>query len=168
MEQIEIINLEDVSDEEAKEYKIRETTRAVILDENNMLALIYSAKNNYYTFPGGGVEENEDFDTAVKRECKEEAGCHIEIIKEIGSVMEYRRKHELKQISYYYLAKISGEKGAPSLTDGEIEEGYETMWVSYEDVAEKFKKDDRDFYEGPAMKSRDLVILEKIKEHFKK
>ena len=36
---------------------------------------------DYYTFPGGGQEENETLEDGTKREIKEELGIDVEVIK---------------------------------------------------------------------------------------
>ena len=76
-------------------------------------------KLNYYKLPGGGVEEGEDLQIALKRECKEEIGCNVEIIREVGQINEYRKMFNIKQISFCFLAKVVGGKGEPELTEGE-------------------------------------------------
>ena len=64
--------------------------------------------SEYYTFPGGGLEDNETYEEGTKREIKEELGIDIEIVKKL-----YENKSEkFNQIEIYYLCKyISGEFG---------------------------------------------------------
>ena len=47
-------------------------SRAVVFDKDNNVALLDATLKNYHKLPGGGIEENEDFTQALKRECKEE------------------------------------------------------------------------------------------------
>jgi 8-oxo-dGTP diphosphatase len=167
MEQIKLINLENVTDNEASEYYFREASRAAVFDENNLLGVIYSAEKYYYTLPGGGVEKNEDFETAVKREIKEEIGCNIEVVKKIGFITEYRKKRNLRQVSYCYLAKVIGEKGAPDLTPDEISEGYKTVWLSIEEAIKKISESNAPFYSWQYVKIRDISFLEAVSNHLK-
>jgi 8-oxo-dGTP pyrophosphatase MutT (NUDIX family) len=159
MEQIALINPENVSKSEASNYRLREAARAIIFDDQNQIALLHATKNHYYKLPGGGIETGEDRCNALKRECKEEIGCEIEIIGELGFVVEYRKKYELKQISYCYTAKLSGEKGVPDLTESEIAEGFETVWVPYEEAKKLVSESNPTVYEGMYMVPRDAVIL---------
>jgi 8-oxo-dGTP pyrophosphatase MutT (NUDIX family) len=108
------------------------------------------------------VEENENIEDAVKRECKEEAGCDVEIVKEAGFVTEYRKKGNLKQTSYYYIVKVVGKKGTPNLTEDEIAEGYEIVWVPFETALEKVKANNATFYSAPYIKARDLGALKTL------
>ena len=60
---------------------IRNTARALILQDNNILLL---RKDGYeqgerFALPGGGQELGETLEQALRRECLEEIGSHIEI-----------------------------------------------------------------------------------------
>jgi len=72
MKQLKLINPENVSEEEIKKYLVREVGRAVVVDEDKKIALLYVSKENYYKLPGGGIEEGEDKISALKRECLED------------------------------------------------------------------------------------------------
>ncbi|HEY4496078.1 MAG TPA: NUDIX domain-containing protein [Candidatus Paceibacterota bacterium] len=124
MKLIKLINPENVSEEEVKNYRVREAGRAIVLDENGHIGLLHVSKENYYKLAGGGIEEGEDKIIALRRECLEELGCDIEITGEIGFIVEYRRIFNLKQTSYCYLAKVKGKKGNPDFTDDEKENGF--------------------------------------------
>lgn len=91
--------------------KIRKTIRAVIY-ENKKVCMLYSGLYDDYTFPGGGLKEDESDEDALKRELKEEIGANaLEIIKPLGYVEEIRyglneNRNIYKQISYYYLCEV--------------------------------------------------------------
>lgn len=85
MEQLAVLNPENVTEEEARDYSVREAVRAVVIDENNLIALLHVAEKQYYKLPGGGIEGTEDKATALARECLEEIGSGIEVVGEIGS-----------------------------------------------------------------------------------
>jgi hypothetical protein len=53
MKQLKLINPENVSEEEVKNYSTREAGRAVVFNENKNIALLYVSKENYYKLPGG-------------------------------------------------------------------------------------------------------------------
>lgn len=62
----------------------------------------------YYTFPGGGLEEGETLEEGVIREIKEEFGINVKVIKKL-----YEMKSEkFNQKEYFYLCKyIDGKFG---------------------------------------------------------
>ena len=52
---------------------VRPSVRGIIIKDGKV-AMIHSQKYNYYKFPGGGMEKNEDQISTLLREVKEEAG----------------------------------------------------------------------------------------------
>lgn len=160
MKIIKIINPENVSDEEVKKYRVREAGRAVVIDEDGMIALLHVSKESYYKLPGGGIEETEDKIIALKRECQEEIGCDVEITGEIGTIIEYRKIFNLKQTSYCYLAKVKGEKGKPNFTEDEKENGFEQVWLPYEKALKVLAESKATNIEGSAyIVPRDTAFL---------
>ncbi len=169
MEQLKLINPENASEEEAESYLVREAARAVVFDGERNVALLHVSKNGYYKLPGGGVDEGESFEKALQRECLEEIGCEVEILAEIGSIVEYRKIFNIKQISYCYLAKIKGEKGIPALEEGEIEDGFKEVWLPYDKALEAITKNITHVFEGKAyIVPRDIIFLKEAEKHFDK
>jgi 8-oxo-dGTP diphosphatase len=161
MNQMALINPENVSDEESSNYKVREASRAVIFDDNKNIALLHATKYNYYKLPGGGIEKDEDSEEALRRECLEEIGCNVKITKDLGTILEYRKKYHLKQISYCYVGNVIGEKGVSQLMDNEMEEGFETVWFPIKNALDKVRNGKKEVYEAQYMIARDTIILEK-------
>ena len=66
------------------------------------------ALSEYYTFPGGGLEEGEDLEIGVKREIEEEFGIQVDIVNKLYE----EESVEFDQKSYYFLCEYkSGEFG---------------------------------------------------------
>lgn len=167
MKNLKLVNPENVSDEEAKNYQTREASRAIVFDNENKIAFLYVSKKQYYKLPGGKIEEGEDKILALQRECKEEIGCNIEIICEIGSVVEYRKIFKQNQISYCYLAKVKGQKETTDFTDKEKERGFKLVWLTYSKAIaalneSKIVSDEGGLYIIP----RDMAFLEEAKNYF--
>jgi 8-oxo-dGTP pyrophosphatase MutT (NUDIX family) len=166
MKQLKLINPENVSEEEVKSYKVREAARAVVVDENGKIALLHVSKEHYYKLPGGGIEDGEDKMKALARECKEEIGCDVEVMGEVGSIVEYRKIFTLKQTSYCYLAKVKGKKGMPDFTDDEKENGFEQVWLSSSDALKALRESKATSIEGSAyIVPRDTAFLEESKNY---
>ncbi|MEK7060014.1 MAG: NUDIX domain-containing protein [Patescibacteria group bacterium] len=164
MKQLKLINPENVFEEEVKKYSVREAGRAVVIDENNKIALLHVSKENYYKLPGGGIEEGEDKMSALKRECQEEIGCDIEVVNEIGFIVEYRKIFSLKQISYCYLAKVKGKKRTPNFTDDEKGGGFEQVWLSYNEALKVLVESKTISIEGKDyIVPRDIIFLEEAR-----
>lgn len=166
MKQIKIINPRNVSITEAESYKLREAARAVVIDQNNQIALLKVGRDRYYKLPGGGIEKGEDRMIGLERECQEEIGCDIEVVGEIGFTVEYWKEDDEKQTSYCYVAKVKGEKGEPHFTESERVRDFSVIWVSYDEAIHLMKECAPIQFEGEYIKPRDLAFLEEAKRYF--
>lgn len=89
---------------------------AGIIPMQDGIALMHRTGNkvrgmlDYYTFPGGGLEEGETLEQCIIREIKEEFGIDIKVKEKI---YEYDlKKEELEQKEYFFLCEyISGKLG---------------------------------------------------------
>ncbi len=147
--------------EDESNLKIREASRAVLFDENSLVPLLFVSKDNYHKLPGGGIDEGEDQAKALIRECVEEIGSEIEVNGEVGKIVEFRSKWDLKQISYCYHGKIIS-KGEPNFTEKELSQGFKIIWLSLKDAISKIKNDKPESYEGSFIQKRDLVFLKNV------
>lgn len=122
-----------------KNYKqrsgiVREAVRAIIVKDGKV-ALVKSLKENYYKFPGGGIEDGESHIDTLIRETKEETGLIIKpsTIKECGFIHEIRKSifndDAFEQKSYYYFAEVEDEVSEQELSDREKDLQYVLEWV---------------------------------------
>lgn len=142
--------------------KIREASRAVLFDENALIPLLFVSKYNYHKIPGGGIDYGEDRAKALIREVKEEVGSEIEITGEVGQIIEFRSKWNLKQTSYCYSGKVIS-KGDPDFTEKELRQGFKLVWLSLDEAISKVENDRPRNYEGSFIQKRDIVFLKKAK-----
>ncbi|MFA5072211.1 MAG: NUDIX domain-containing protein [Candidatus Pacearchaeota archaeon] len=140
-------------------YLLRKAARAIVFNDKNEIAFQFASKHKYYKLPGGGVEKGETIEGALKREVLEESGCEIDIIDDIGIIIEYRNKFDTLQISYCFLAKVAGEIGSPKYEELEISEGLMPMWTPIEKAISLIEGVDTDNYQGRFIKERDLLFL---------
>ncbi|MFT4309454.1 MAG: NUDIX hydrolase [Candidatus Woesearchaeota archaeon] len=159
MELIKEIKDKDLPEDEST-LNLREASRAILFDDNNYIPLLFVAKYDYHKLPGGGIDEGEDKAQALVRECLEEVGSRIEVSGEIGKIIEYRSKWDLKQISYCYYGKIIS-KGEPELTEKELSQGFKILWLSLKDAISQVETDEPKNYEGSFIQKRDLAFLKK-------
>ena len=158
----EDLGLDIVSRGERRE---RQAARAIVFDLDQNVALLHVTKNKYHKLPGGGLEEGEDIETALRREVMEEIGCQIKNIRDLGEIEEFRNKFDLHQVSYCFLADLDGEKGLPHFEQDEIDDGFRPVWLDL-DMAIKLLGDEAgvEEYEGKFIQKRDLVFLLEAKK----
>lgn len=124
---------------EMNDFTLRQASRGIIIREDGKIAILHNVNKNEYKLIGGGLEGNEDPKIAFKRETLEEAGCEIKITQELGIIEEYRTLKDLKQVSYIFVAKVINDIHELNLTEKEIKEGSELIWVSPSEALELIK-----------------------------
>ena len=83
------------------------------------------------------------------------------MIKEIGSIVEFREKFKLHQTSYCFLAKINSEKNKPNFTDDEKSSGFEVVWADVDEAVRLMNLNMPSDYEGGFVEKRDSCFLDK-------
>ncbi len=147
-----------------EQYKLRSAVRAVVFDAEKKIALLHATKKSYHKLPGGGIEEGEDMQTALKRELLEEIGCEANNLKDLGIIEEYRNGFKEHQTSHCFVASLVGEKGTNSLTEEEAQDGFEPEWMDLETAIQTLENEiNVDQYEGRFIVLRDLTFLKAAK-----
>ena len=114
---------------------IRHSARCIHI-KNGRVAMVHSRKYDYYKFPGGGIEDGENGETAMIREAREEAG----LVVIPASVREYGYVHRIQksdqpgeayflQDNFYYLCEVEEGVDAQKLDGYEAEEGFILEYV---------------------------------------
>ncbi|WP_373973637.1 NUDIX domain-containing protein [Chitinibacter sp. SCUT-21] len=112
----------------------RRSVRAVIMQGGQIL-LMYSARHNDYSLPGGTVERGEDLIAALRRELLEETGAYeVHVEQYLGYVDEYRPSPRAKfdvmfLRSYCYQCHIKADLSAAQLNPREIANGLQAVWI---------------------------------------
>lgn len=143
--------------------KPRLTARAVVVNPHGQLAVMYAAKFDLHTLPGGGVEEGESIEEALLREITEETGCTIESYEPLGYVEENRAHADYTQISYYYIVYTQDETLHPHLTALEAENGTRAMWCTLDEAWERISTPVFDRPQGKFLQERDVAALRAYK-----
>ena len=119
----------------------RLATRGIVIQGDTIL-LMYTARYEDYSLPGGGLDENEDKVEGMMRELNEETGAqNIRNVKPFGIYEEYRPWYKpdydiQHMISYCYTCEIDIELGASNLESYEIKNGMKAMWVNIQEAIE--------------------------------
>ena len=109
--------------------------RGLLIDTGKVI-LIKRVKDNetYYVIPGGGIEKGESDSQALQRECKEELGLAIEIIKPM-----LKRNFKGQREIFYLCSIISGKLGTGNGPEFKPDSGYEGAHiiesVAFEDIS---------------------------------
>lgn len=88
-----------------------EVVAGVIYKNNKFLIAqrnLKKAQGGLWEFPGGKVEKNESYESALIREIKEELNADIEVNEYIGESIHHYPEKDIKLI--FYKAKLLSEK----------------------------------------------------------
>lgn len=156
--------------DESVEYSDRITGKAIILNAENKIALVGNKQNEFLLLPGGGIDDGEDIQAGIIRECLEETGYAVNILNEVGCIDDYRPRDKKHCVSYCYTVRATGDKGEPKHEKNEIEIGMYTKWVTLEEALGIFRKQKLElesgkvaFYNTGFNIVRDLLFLEEAK-----
>ena len=156
--------------------RIRIGARGIVFNSENKIAILNKQKKNEYKLVGGGVEGNEDPKIAFEREVLEEAGCSVEIDDFIGTIREERTHHNFIQTSYLYIAHVIEDTKEFNLTEKEIAEGAQLLWLDLDDAINTIKdceskirpSEYEDIYLTRFVVRRDYNILKYYKDNYLK
>lgn len=93
---------------------IRPTARAIIRREQQILLLRkdYGASDQRYALPGGGQETGETLQQALQRECFEEIGTHVEIVRMLH-VADHFKPRDTQPLTHRHLLELLFECRVP-------------------------------------------------------
>ena len=146
----------------------RPSVRGIII-KNGKIAMIHSLTYDYYKFPGGGIENNENHIDTLIREVMEESG--LKVIPD--SVREYGFVHRIEkgnsedifiQDNYYYLCNAENTVYQQNLDQYEDEEKFTLEWVSPETVLTvnrtHFHREKQEHFQFNTMLERECRVIE--------
>lgn len=117
--------------------------RAIIVEDNKIL-LMHRVKDGqeYWVFPGGGIEEIDiSPEIALERECQEELGVKVKV-KDLFFEEPSLDQKSFGQMQFYYLCQIiSGEIGTgvgPEFNRDVSQYGtYKVEWLPITEIKDK-------------------------------
>lgn len=116
----------------------RVAARGVVLRDRQLL-LLYTARYDDYSLPGGGVDAGEDVRAALCRELEEETGArNVRVVAEFGRIDEARPHwgaHDaMRMQSFVYVCTVDDVLDAPRMEDYEHANGMRPVWIDVDEA----------------------------------
>ncbi len=100
---------------------------AVIREGSDLLVTEQAAPQREFQLPGGGIDAGEGAVRALHRECLEETGWRIRVVRRLGAFQRYTWMPEYgiwaRKVCHVYLARPVLRLGAP------LEPGHRAIWM---------------------------------------
>lgn len=164
----------DIKDYEAS-YNVyrRPSARGIIL-QGDRIALVYSGREHYYKFPGGGIQGGEDKKAALVREVREETGLVVipNSIREFGSVLRRQKSDKsaytiFEQENFYYICDVEAANIGQELDEYEREAGFVLRVLPIDEAICANDEYHSDNYFDEIMIKRELRVLRMVKVQMK-
>ena len=140
------VKLNDISYKYSFINHERKIARAILFDDEGYFYFVNVTRNDEFgkcsliETSGGGVNENETYRKALKRELKEELGAEVKIICYLGEVIDFYNLIHRKNLNHYFLCKVNNFK-ENNLTSDEINKFHlKTLKVKYDEAIDLYKK----------------------------
>ncbi len=125
--------------------QVRNSSRAIVLNKQNQIFLFrytfdfFAEKASIWITPGGGLEEDESFEKALKRELFEELGIELtEQAQEIyyrTPLYELSNGEKVQSEERFYLVRLDGEEFSyAGWTESENKRMTAGKWWSVEEI----------------------------------
>jgi len=117
----------------------RHAARGIVLREDTIL-LLFTERYNDFSLPGGGVDQDEDIQAALKRELAEETGARdVRVQANYGFIEEYRPhwkpEYDLMHMtSHFFVCDVAPELADARMESHEIANGMKPVWIAVEDA----------------------------------
>ena len=138
------------------ERQIRNAAKALIINDDKMLAIkISDGKEEWYIMPGGGQDVEELLPEAVCREVSEELGLEVEV-KDLVFAIEGVHGEKFHRVDLVFLCEYKGELENASLHRDTNQVGYDWLDIKTLNTAplypSKLRRQIMNLYEGKEYK----------------
>lgn len=107
----------------------KEKSCGCIIIKDNKVLLVYEKNRNFWGFPKGHMENEENEIETALREVKEEVGLEVEIDEEKRYILNYIIRDEIDKTTVLYIARPKNEEII--MQESEIEN---VKWCSFEEA----------------------------------
>lgn len=138
----------------------RKTSRAIVINNDGLYAVMYAEKFGLHSLPGGGIDGDETPEETLLREVFEETGCSCDKVEPLGIVKENRFHANYSAVSYYYVVHCLSESTPPQFTEAEHDVGTILKWCTLEETIHLIKDCTHTTNQRKFLQARDVAALD--------
>lgn len=150
---IEVIN-DELNKEDCLDTPHREGCRGIV-QKDGLYLMVHLEKWDIYTFPGGGLEENETLEECCIREVLEETGVIVSNVELKATVKEYFA--DSRWTNYYFVCDFVEDTGIPHLTDEEKDLNLVVKWLTRDELLDQLANNVTKHENGPEIHNREFL-----------
>ena len=152
------MNIEIIGDgilkEDAMDKPLRVGCRGIVKQGDKYL-MVHLQEWDIYTFPGGGLEDNETLEECCIREVYEETGVIVKNVVKKTVVNEYFTDSRWE--NHYFICDFVEETDNNAFTQEEIDLGLRKLWMTVEEIMDQFENNMTNHVNGPAVHNREFL-----------
>ncbi|MBS4537507.1 NUDIX domain-containing protein [Clostridium sp. D2Q-11] len=118
-----------------KDLKYKQRVGAYGILKNDKDEIVIVKTSTGYFLPGGGVENNENYEECLQREFIEEVGFKVKIVSKIAIISCFfystTMNIDMESKGYFYICDLIEE------LKEDTEEDHELIWLSYKEAIDK-------------------------------
>ena len=126
-----------------------------IVKKGDLYLMVHVKKMDLFTFPGGGLEENETLEECVTREVLEETGVNVKAIEKKITINEYFI--ESCWTTHYFICDYINSDSDVSLTEEEILLDLDVVWKTMDEIMDIFENHETAHEFGPNIHNREFL-----------
>ncbi len=111
-----------------EQYEKRVTVKAIVLNEVGEFGFVTNEIHGCLLLAGGEAE-SDDLEAEIVRECAEELGCNVEVVREVGRVRELRNREAKEYETICFFTKAIEKITEDRRTLGEKGVGLQAVWL---------------------------------------
>lgn len=139
------------------------TARVFLFNDERKLAVLYQEKVDYYSFPGGKIEEGETGSQAACREVLEETGYRCAVDAILCRIEENRGAIDSVVHSSFFIAHTEENTGQLHLTERELQAQTRCYgWFTLEEARKLLLQSSTSTPLGKYLQARDLLALDAL------
>lgn len=111
-----------------EQYEKRVTVKAVVENEAHEFGFVTNDTHGCLLLAGGEAESN-DLEAEIARECAEELGYDVQVIRQIGRAHEFRNREAKEYDTICFFGKATEKIAEDRRTTGEKRVGLQAVWL---------------------------------------